>query len=368
MIKQKLLKVFILSSTFNLLLLIPNFLFSQTNLKEVGIGDKDFYPHAQENTNWCWAASIQMILEHYKVYKTQTEIIERTFGRNYNGELPNLGGSVQTISNNLNNWEVDYIGRPSEIKSVFYAHPPSSAELVYFLKDKQPIYLSYKSSSSTNHAIVITSCRYFETTDGPQVVDLTVRDPWPSKENVRADGLIKYNYSSFSSLMNYFWIVSVRFKGHTKASSTLITECSSPFCSSLKKVLNDFDSKFPNLRGEQMGDITYRSTIKFPNERSSYLFTGTSQYYYVNFYKGRNLDSSKLIYEDLKANFELAGISVEETSRAPLVEDNDAPQKKYVLIELDNSKVVILRWQYSDSKKDGLVVMTIKTKEAAKYD
>jgi len=367
-IKQNHFRRFFLKSTLFLLLHIPNLLLGQTNLKEVGISDKDFYAHSQEKDNWCWAASIQMILEYYNVFKTQTEIVDRTLGRNYYGELPNLGGSVQMISDNLNKWEVDYTGRPSQIKSVFYAHPPSPEELVYFLKNKQPIYLSYKSSSSTNHAIVITSCRYYDTPNDPQIVDFTVRDPWPSKENVRADGLIKYNYSTFSSLMNYFWIVNVHLKGHTSASSTLITGCSSPFCLPLKKILADFDNKFINLRGEQFSDNGFRSTIKFPNEKSSYFYTGRLQSYYASFYKGNNIDSSKLIYEDLKANFALIGIPIEETSRVPLVEDSNAPQRKYVHIELDNGKVITLRWQYSDSKKEGLVVMTVKTKEDTKYD
>lgn len=330
----------------------------QSSIKEVGIPDNQFFAHAQEKTNWCWAASVQMILEYYKIYKTQNEIVERTFGKGYNGEVPNLGGSIQTISSNLNKWDVDYLDRPSEVKSVFYSHPPNSEELIEFLSNKQPIYLSYKSGLSTNHAIVITGCNYTQDANNRKVTEITVRDPWPSPENVRSDGLIVYDYDDFFPLMNYFWIVSVRTKGNVYSSASLLNTCGLPFCVSLKQVLSGFADDFKRIRTDKLGDAehTYRSNVSFPLQRSAHLSTGKFPYYYGTFYRGKNIDSANFIYEDLKANFQFLEIKLEEVERS-----SESTQNKTTSIHLDNDKVITLAWRRYFQESNYTITMKIST-------
>jgi len=59
----------------------------QPGLYCAGIPSKDFKYRAapessgrQRQTNWCWAASIQMVLNFHGVDVTQEEIVQRIFG------------------------------------------------------------------------------------------------------------------------------------------------------------------------------------------------------------------------------------------------------------------------------------------------
>ena len=40
----------------------------------------DFVAAAQQMDEWCWAASVQMILQYYEIPVTQEEIVARVFG------------------------------------------------------------------------------------------------------------------------------------------------------------------------------------------------------------------------------------------------------------------------------------------------
>lgn len=71
----------------------------------------NFFVSSQRNSNWCWAASLQMIFNYYNVNITQEQIVERSYGTDPNGELPNWTGNFQVITSNLNNWNVDNEGR-----------------------------------------------------------------------------------------------------------------------------------------------------------------------------------------------------------------------------------------------------------------
>ncbi len=329
--------------------------FAQSQILEVGIPSDKFPAHAQEKSNWCWAACIQMALEYDGVYISQSEIVYRTFGANFNGELPNLGGSVQNISSNLNGWEIDIANRQIEVASVFFSHPPSASEVVYFLEQKKPIYISYKSSLSTNHAILIISCRYIETSNGLQVIDFTAVDPWPSSENVGTNGIVTYNYSVFYPLLNYFWIITTKRSGHVNASQSSLSHCSLPFCSSLLKILEDYDNNFDNLKGQEIVEgRVFRSKIKFPNEISSMIsdFRGRNfgqdhkayPSYVIRFYKGFNTDSSRIIFDDLKANFELLNIKLEESSTgSPHNNYSKSFQNRTIHIHFDDERVVTLK-------------------------
>lgn len=303
-------KVFI--SCFLILL----FFNTHSQTMEVGIRTSDFHGRAQEKSNWCWAACIQAILGHYRIDVEQSEIVKRTFGENYNGEIPNLGGSVQNISNNLNNWEINIFGTPTHISSVFFPHAPTDDDLIRFLKQKQPIYISYKSSLSTNHAILIISCRYIIESGRCKVIDFTAVDPWPSKDNVRNDGVVNYNYNNFYNLFNYFWIITKRTIGHLQVSNKNLRSCYTPFCEELKKVVNDYGNKFINLRGsEVLENKIYRSTIKFPGEKGSHILIGSkAPTYFVSFYSSYNRDSCEVVYENLLKELAFFDVDVEEQS------------------------------------------------------
>ena len=68
----------------------------------------------QRQSNWCWAACIQMVLNYHGLYITQEQIVQRVFGMQVNSP-----GQPQQILAALSGWAPDYRGRYSSI----YASP-----------------------------------------------------------------------------------------------------------------------------------------------------------------------------------------------------------------------------------------------------
>jgi hypothetical protein len=326
--------------------------------QEVGIDKSKFNAHAQEKDSWCWAAGIQMILQYNHIDKSQEEIVERAYGRRYDGTLPNLGASAETISNNLTNWHVDITGRDLVVNSSLFRGIPQDEDIVQYLAGDQPILISYRSSISSNHAVVITSCRYEETSSGPKIKQITVSDPWPSKINVRNDGVVTYDFDRFRDLIDFYWIVSSRVKGYTHIANDAFDQCSTPFCLCLQKVLKGFDNGFADIRGRQSSATIYRSSFKFPGEQSDYFSITKTPMYYVSFYRGTNSDSADITFQTIKANFK--ALKFEEGSWNAQGGSMDSHDKTVKFL-LESDKMIVLKWVNSGGRYS--VQMLIQTKE-----
>ena len=72
---------------------------------------------AQRNSQWCWAAAIQMVLNYYGVNILQEQIVARTYGTDPYGRLPDWAGRLDAITTNLNNWSIDNAGRTCVVLS-----------------------------------------------------------------------------------------------------------------------------------------------------------------------------------------------------------------------------------------------------------
>ncbi|MFB9843548.1 C39 family peptidase [Mucilaginibacter ginsenosidivorans] len=178
----------------------------------VGIRSEDFkfYASPQHNSNWCWAASLQMIFNYYGVNITQEQIVARSYGIDPNGELPNWTGSWQVITANLNNWSVDNSGRQYAVRAVFYQGAPNPAYLIQELSRQHPILIGYQSGPNSGHAVVITACSYTESYYGPVIQSIVVRDPWPSEENAATEGRREYTGISLANLIQGHWYIMVQ--------------------------------------------------------------------------------------------------------------------------------------------------------------
>src|SRR5713101_6521279 len=64
---------------------------------EIARDEFDFFAAAQRQNEWCWAASIQMILNWYHLPVDQAQIVARNYGAPIN-----QGGTDQMISASLN--------------------------------------------------------------------------------------------------------------------------------------------------------------------------------------------------------------------------------------------------------------------------
>lgn len=164
---------------------------------------------SQRGSNWCWAASIQMVLNYYGVAITQEQIVARTYGTDPYGNLPDWTGSFEAITANLNNWTYDNAGRPYRVQATLHWGAPTPTLLVWELAQRRPVIAAYVSGPNAGHAVVLTGASYYDSPQGPMVTSIIARDPWPSDQNIAALGRVEYQGWSFAGLMTAHWYVRV---------------------------------------------------------------------------------------------------------------------------------------------------------------
>lgn len=170
----------------------------------------NFYAAAQNNSQWCWAASIQMVLNYYGVNIQQEQIVARTYGRDPYGRLPNWTGSFGVITANLNNWNVDNRGRNYGVRASVNRGAPTPTILIRELSQGRPVIVGYRSGPNSGHAVVITAVSYTSSPRGPVIQSVVVRDPWPSARNRRNNGRVEYRGAEFAAKMQAYWYIRVR--------------------------------------------------------------------------------------------------------------------------------------------------------------
>jgi hypothetical protein len=163
----------------------------------------------QESEHWCWAASIQMILDYYGVVITQEHIVARSFGLDPRGRLPDFSGSFQVITANLNLESFDLTGRRYQVQAKFGAGAPRPNMLLEELNAQFPMLLCYRNAANRGHVVVATGASYVPSPDGPSVESVVVRDPWPSPENRWSLGRVEHSGLSLASRMTAHWQIRV---------------------------------------------------------------------------------------------------------------------------------------------------------------
>ena len=164
---------------------------------------------SQRNSQWCWAASLQMIFNYYGVQISQEQIVARTYGTDAAGQLPNWSGSFQAITANLNNWNVDANGTPYSVQAAVYTGAPTPAYLLQELADQRPVLIGYQTGAGSGHAVVITACSYTQSANGPIIQSIVVRDPWPSPQNNENLGRVEYTGVNLASVIQAHWYIRV---------------------------------------------------------------------------------------------------------------------------------------------------------------
>jgi hypothetical protein len=225
----------------------------------VGIAKEKFdYDYSeQQNSQWCWAASIQMILKYYGVEVSQDEIVQRSYGSDPLGNLPNWPGSWQTITANLNNWGVDDNGSQYVVSAQMGAGPPHPGVLLQELSQEHPVLLAYMSTPNSGHAVVGTAASY---TPPGMVNTIVVRDPWPSAQNKLNNGRNEYDGAVLASRMQMYWIIRVNKATGAKAkpnkpikTTTVAVSTGKPdpgsFAEGLNQVISAASNDFSGLQG-----------------------------------------------------------------------------------------------------------------------
>lgn len=184
--------------------LIPNH--GQADIQQLGpnyfvagisTGEFEFFTAPQQNgrqrqSNWCWAATTQMVLNYHGLYVSQEQIVARIFGN-----LIDAPAQPQQILAALSGWAPDTRGRFSQIFANTYVLQGS--DIVNDLANKWPLIVGLKQPSQIGHAYVLTAVFYTVGPGNQPIFDKVVlRDPWPSNES-----RIEMSWQEFQSRIQF---------------------------------------------------------------------------------------------------------------------------------------------------------------------
>lgn len=132
----------------------------------------------QRQSNWCWAAALQMILNYKGVLTTQEHLVEMLYGVQVD-QPANKFQIMDVMNHNFTNIH----GRASRVES-YDIDPFVFENFIHFLgKEKQPMLIGLRGSQTgaTGHAYVLTGAEFKVNARGEviEVTQVNLRDPWP---------------------------------------------------------------------------------------------------------------------------------------------------------------------------------------------
>jgi hypothetical protein len=153
----------------------------------------------QRQSNWCWAATIQMVLNYHGLYVSQEQIVARVFGN-----LVNQPGSPDNIMRALSGWAPDTRGRFSQIQALPYNIRGS--DVVNDLAYRWPLIVGLRQPGGIGHAYVLTAVTYAVGANNQPIFQSAIlRDPWPSNPS-----RIQISWNEFQSRLIFVTRVHVK--------------------------------------------------------------------------------------------------------------------------------------------------------------
>ncbi|WP_375177277.1 papain-like cysteine protease family protein [Marinobacter mobilis] len=133
-----------------------------------------FVAARQQNSQWCWAACIQMVFRVYGYDLPQEQLVAQTWGRLVN--MPAYPGQIMQALNR------SYIGRSGRrFRASGDVLSVNVNTAIADLSNRSPLIVG-----ALGHATVLTGLSYTESNIGErQVSSAIVRDPWPGKPSRR---------------------------------------------------------------------------------------------------------------------------------------------------------------------------------------
>lgn len=131
----------------------------------------------QQQTQWCWAASIAMLFSYHGHPVSQSRLVTEAYGSIANVPAP---GSVMAQQLNRN-WNDDQQQRFSARLTGAYdpqygVSTLDNNRLISELDQGRPFVMG-----TGGHAVVVTAMQYYITFYGPSVAAVVVFDPWPGR-------------------------------------------------------------------------------------------------------------------------------------------------------------------------------------------
>lgn len=163
----------------------------------------------QKQSNWCWATSIQMVLNLYGIDVTQEQIVDKTHGRDSMNRLFNATGTVKDITANLNHAGIDKAGMSYSVQSSGNWGAPTPSVLLHELTNGRPVIAGYQAGKKNAHAVVITGVWYEKSPKGPVIQYIETQDPYQTQIYAESPGRVTYPGSHFAKAMKAYWYVRV---------------------------------------------------------------------------------------------------------------------------------------------------------------
>ncbi len=141
---------------------------------------------SQIQSNWCWAACIQMVLNYHGLYVSQKDVVTKIYG----SPQANRPANETQILNALSGWAADSRGRYSSINA--YGGYTTIQEIINGLSRKWPLIVGLSNPrGGVGHAYVMTAIYYSKRFDrfgnliGFIPDKVILRDPWPTSPSRR---------------------------------------------------------------------------------------------------------------------------------------------------------------------------------------
>lgn len=131
----------------------------------------------QRMSQWCWAASSQMVLNFHGVPVSQEDVVLRAYG----GFLDRPAASTEEIALAIHGWQVvDAFGQPRVVQAVPFTQMDVT-ELLQDLHFNQPVVMALRNrEGGGGHAYVLSSITYQLDAQGwVYPIEVSLRDPWP---------------------------------------------------------------------------------------------------------------------------------------------------------------------------------------------
>ena len=126
----------------------------------------------QRQANWCWAATVQMVLNYHGLFVNQEQVVARIYGA-----LVDRPAVPEQILDALRGWAPDVRGRFSAISATPVVY--SGSEIVGDLALRWPLIVGL-AGQPVGHAYVLTAAYYrVDRFNQPVITHVVLRDPWP---------------------------------------------------------------------------------------------------------------------------------------------------------------------------------------------
>lgn len=148
---------------------------SNTFIAAIKSSDFIYYVRTQKKDMWCWAASIQMVLNYQGIKVSQEDIVKAAFQEDINAPA-NLEEMVKGAN--------DCHLRGNKIIA-WIDNDNSPATLINVLANKYPLIVCLLNKGmNIGHALVLTAIYYrYDENNLQEPLKVVLRDPWPTAQS-----------------------------------------------------------------------------------------------------------------------------------------------------------------------------------------